>query len=97
MSFHGIQTPDPPRSVPQLPGYPPEEHLASLVGYLECPLGEPLGFAQELLPGWQDCSELGDSLRRQDCSELGDSLRRQDYLELGHSPEHVGPALASQG
>ena len=46
MRCQGIQTPDPPRSVPQLPGYPPEEHLASLVGYLECPLGEPLRFVQ---------------------------------------------------
>jgi len=81
----GIQTPDPPRSVPQLPGYPPEEHLASLVGYLECPLWEPLGFGQEYLPGWQDCSEFEDWLCLQDCSELG------------HSPEHVGPALAYQG
>jgi len=83
--------------VPQLTGYPPEEHLAFLVGYLECPLGEPLGFAQEYLPGWQDCSQLEDSLRRQDHSELGDPLRRQDCSELGHSQEHVGPALAYPG
>jgi len=96
----GIQTPDPPPSVPQLPGYLPEEHLASLVGYPECPLGEPLGLAQEELPEWQDCSELGDSIHYEHCLELapspalgvgdlcalGDSQRREDCSELGGSP-----------
>jgi len=47
MPCQGIQTPDPPHSVPELPGYPLEEHLASLVGYLEGPGGKPLGFRQE--------------------------------------------------
>ena len=70
--------------MPHLQGYPPEKHLASLVGYLECPLGEQLGFLQESLVGWWDLLQLGDSLHRQDCSELG------------HSPEYVRPALAYQ-
>jgi len=44
---HGIQTLKPPQSLLQLPGYAPEEHPPSLVGYLECPLGEQLGLALE--------------------------------------------------
>jgi len=44
---HIIQTPDPRESLVQSQWYVPEEYFGSQVEYLECPLAELVGFAQE--------------------------------------------------